>query len=62
MEVNKTEVKLDKIANKADSAGTLFENRLNDTLSTVKSQLADRITDKGSPSKEKKQSKGKGKK
>jgi len=62
VEVGKAETKLDKIANKADAAGTLFENRLGDTLSTVKSQLADRIMEKGSPSSGKKQPKGKGKK
>jgi len=62
MEVNKTEVALDKLTNKAGAAGTVFEKRLDDTLSTVKGQLADRLTEKGSPSSGKKQPKGKGKK
>ena len=61
-EMAKFEAKLDKTKNKADAAGTIFEKRLDDTISTVKSQLADRLKDKGSPSSGKKQSKGKGKK
>ena len=61
-EMAKFDSGLDKIKNKADAAGTIFEKRLDDTISTVKSQLADRLKDKGSPSSGKKQSKGKGKK
>lgn len=61
-EMAKFEATLDKTKNKADAAGTIFEKRLDDTISTVKSQLADRLRDKGSPSSGKKQSKGKGKK
>tara|TARA_R100000781_G_scaffold114966_1_gene88160 strand:- start:1959 stop:4142 length:2184 start_codon:yes stop_codon:yes gene_type:complete len=61
-EMAKFEAKLDKTKNKADAAGTIFEKRLDDTISTVKGQLADRLKDKGSPSSGKKQSKGKGKK
>ena len=61
-EMAKFDSGIDKIKNKADAAGTVFEKRLDDTLSTVRSQLADRLKDKGSPSSGKKQSKGKGKK
>ena len=61
-EMAKFEATLDKTKNKADAAGTIFEKRLDDTISTVKGQLADRLKDKGSPSSGKKQPKGKGKK
>ena len=61
-EMAKFEATLDKTKNKADAAGTIFEKRLDDTISTVKCQLADRLRDKGSPSSVNKKSKGKGKK
>tara|TARA_R110000824_G_scaffold95302_5_gene229271 strand:- start:10053 stop:12230 length:2178 start_codon:yes stop_codon:yes gene_type:complete len=59
VEMAKFETTLDKTSNKANAAGTIFEKRLDDTISTVKGQLADRLRDKGSPSSGKKQPKGK---
>ena len=62
LEVEKFASGLDKVKNKSDAAGTLYEKRLDDTLSTVKRQIADYVSDidkkeKGSPSSGKKQSK-----
>jgi len=62
LEVEKFASSLDKVQNKSEAAGTLYEKRLDDTLSTVKSQIADYVSDiekekKDSPSSGKKQSK-----
>ena len=62
LEVEKFASGLDKVQNKSQAAGTLYEKRLDDTLSTVKRQITDYVSDldkkdKGSPSSGKKQPK-----
>ena len=62
LEVEKFASGLDKVQNKSQAAGTLYEKRLDDTLSTVKRQITDYVSDldkkeKGSPSSGKRQSK-----
>tara|TARA_R100000781_G_scaffold60499_1_gene38645 strand:+ start:829 stop:3072 length:2244 start_codon:yes stop_codon:yes gene_type:complete len=67
LEVEKFASGLDKVQNKSQAAGTLYEKRLDDTLSTVKRQITDYVSEldkqeKGSPSSGKKQSKNRRKK
>ena len=50
VEVEKFKTELDKISNKSQSAGTLFEKRLDDNLATVKRQISDASKGTGSPS------------
>ena len=62
LEVEKFASSLDKVQNKSEAAGTLYEKRLDDTLSTIKGKIADYVSDiekekKDSPSSGKKQSK-----
>ena len=62
LEVEKFASSLDKVQNKSEAAGTLYEKRLDDTLSTIKGKIADYVTsidknEKDSPSRGKKQSK-----
>ena len=62
LEVEKFASGLDKVQNKSQAASTLYEKRLDDTLSTVKRQITDYVSDldkkeKGSPSSGKRQSK-----
>ena len=62
LEVEKFASGLDKVQNKSQAAGTLYEKRLDDTLSTVKRQITDYVSDldkkeKDLPSRGKKQSK-----
>ena len=62
LEVEKFASGLDKVQNKSQAASTLYEKRLDDTLSTVKRQITDYVSDldkkeKDSPSRGKKQSK-----
>ncbi len=49
VEVEKFKGDLDKVSNKAQAANTLFEKRLDDNLSTVKTDIRRSIRD-GSPS------------
>ena len=67
LEVEKFASGLDKVQNKSQAASTLYEKRLDDTLSTVKRQITDYVSDldkkeKDSPSSGKKQSKNRRKK
>ena len=67
LEVEKFASGLDKVQNKSQAASTLYEKRLDDTLSTVKRQITDYVSEldkqeKGSPSSGKKQSKNRRKK
>jgi hypothetical protein len=67
LEVEKFASGLDKVQNKSQAASTLYEKRLDDTLSTVKRQITDYVSEldkqeKGSPSRGKKQSKNRRKK
>ena len=48
-EVDKFKADMDMIGNKAKVAGTLYEKRLDDSLSTVKKGISDAIKEKGSP-------------
>ena len=61
LEVEKFASGLDKVQNKSEAAGTLYEKRLDDTLSTIKGKITDYVSsidkEKGSPSSGKKQSK-----
>ena len=62
LEVEKFASGLDKVQNKSQAASTLYEKRLDDTLSTVKRQITDYVSEldkqeKDSPSSGKKQSK-----
>ena len=64
LEVEKFASGLDKVQNKSQAASTLYEKRLDDTLSTVKRQITDYVSDlekqekkQDSPSSGKKQSK-----
>ena len=62
LEVEKFASGLDKVQNKSQAASTLYEKRLDDTLSTVKRQITDYVSEldkqeKDSPSGGKKQSK-----
>ena len=62
LEVEKFASSLDKVQNKSQAAGTVYEKRLDDTLATVRNQIKDYVDDlekkeKDSPSRGKKQSK-----
>ena len=61
IEVEKFKTTLDNVSNKAKAANTVFEKRLDDSLSTVKSELRSSVKETGSPSSgsKKKQSKEK---
>ena len=50
IEVEKFKGDLDTVSNKAKAAGTVYEKRLDDSLSTVKQQIKDSATKLGSPS------------
>ena len=50
IEVEKFKTDMDKVSNKAKAAGTLFEKRLDDNLSTVKSDISRSIKDGSPPS------------
>ena len=50
VEVEKFKSDLDQVSNKAKSAGTLYEKRLDDSLSTVKTQVKDATNKLSSPS------------
>ena len=50
IEVEKFKNELDQVSNKAKAAGTVYEKRLDDSLSTVKTQVKDAANKKGSPS------------
>ena len=50
VEVEKFKSDMDKVSNKAQAAGTLFEKRLDDNLSTVKTDIRQSIQKQGSPS------------
>jgi hypothetical protein len=50
VEVEKFKNELDQVSNKAKAAGTVYEKRLDDSLSTVKSKIKDETTKQGSPS------------
>ena len=50
VEVEKFKNELDQVSNKAKAAGTVYEKRLDDSLSTVKSKIKDETTKSGSPS------------
>ena len=45
LEVEKFASGLDTVQNKSQAAGTLYEKRLDDTLSTVKRQITDFVSD-----------------
>ena len=62
VEVEKFKTKLDKVSNKSESAGTLFEKRLDDNLATVKRQITEATKETGSPPSSKGATKKKGKK
>ena len=49
VEVEKFKSDMDKVSNRAEAAGTLFEKRLDDNLSTVKAEISRSIKE-GSPS------------
>ena len=51
VEVEKFKTELDKTKNKTESAGVLFEKRLDDNLATVKRQIKDATKKESSPSK-----------
>ena len=48
VEVEKFKGDLDQVSNKAKSAGTLYEKRLDDNLSTIKTQIQDAAKNLGS--------------
>ena len=50
IEVEKFKNDLDQVSNKAKAAGTVYEKRLDDSLSTVKQQIRDSAKNLGSPS------------
>ena len=50
VEVEKFKGDLGGVSNKAKMAGTLYEKRLDDNLSTIKSQIKDAVSKTGSPS------------
>jgi len=50
VEVEKFKNELDQVSNKAKAAGTVYEKRLDDTLSTVKTQVKDAASKSSSPS------------
>tara|TARA_R100001082_G_scaffold111143_1_gene93653 strand:+ start:1339 stop:3543 length:2205 start_codon:yes stop_codon:yes gene_type:complete len=50
MAVNKVETELDKVKNKSQAAGTIYEKRLDDMLAGIKKQVATAIKDMSSPS------------
>ena len=63
VEVEKFKGDMDKVANRAEAAGTLFEKRLDDSLSTVKTDIRRSIKEQGTPSEGSKEApKKKGKK
>ena len=60
LEVEKFASSLDKVQNKSEAAGTLYEKRLDDTLSTIRGKITDYVSSANnmdSPSSGKKQSK-----
>ena len=50
VEVEKFKTDMDKVSNKAQAASTLFEKRLDDNLSTVKTDISRSIKEQGQPS------------
>ena len=50
VEVEKFKNELDQVSNKAKAAGTVYEKRLDDSLSTVKTQIKDAANKTSSPS------------
>ena len=50
VEVEKFKNELDQVSNKAKAAGTVYEKRLDDSLSTVKTQIKDAANKNSSPS------------
>ena len=50
VEVEKFKTDMDKMSTRAEAAGTLFEKRLDDNLSTVKTDIRRSLKDTGSPS------------
>ena len=50
VEVEKFKNELDQVSNKAKAAGSVYEKRLDDSLSTVKTQIKDASNKSGSPS------------
>jgi hypothetical protein len=50
VEVEKFKGDLGGVSNKAKMAGTLYEKRLDDNLSTIKSQITDAVSKTSSPS------------
>ena len=50
IEVEKFKGDLDGVSNKAKAAGTVYEKRLDDSLSTVKSRIKEATTKLSSPS------------
>ena len=50
VEVEKFKNELDQVSNKAKAAGSVYEKRLDDSLSTVKSKIKDSINKSSSPS------------
>ena len=50
IEVEKFKNDLDQVSNKARAAGSVYEKRLDDSLSTVKTQIKDAASKSGSPS------------
>ena len=50
VEVEKFKNELDQVSNKAKAAGTVYEKRLDDSLSTVKTQVKDAVNKQSSPS------------
>lgn len=50
VEVEKFKNELDQVSNKAKAAGTVYEKRLDDSMSTVKSQIKDAASKSSSPS------------
>ena len=50
MAVNKVETELDKVKNKSQAAGTIYEKRLDDMLAGIKKQVATAIKDMSLPS------------
>tara|TARA_R110002050_G_scaffold23799_2_gene63654 strand:- start:2091 stop:4262 length:2172 start_codon:yes stop_codon:yes gene_type:complete len=51
VEVEKFKTQLDKTKNKSESAGVIFEKRLDDNLATLKRQISDATKKESSPSK-----------
>ena len=50
VEVEKFKSDMDKVSNKAQAASTIFEKRLDDSLSTVKTGIRESLAKTGSPS------------